>query len=104
MISQATIDKARREDVRWHILTIANVHRPYGVNLAAILPVIQTAYRDATDLELRRQLDYLEERELVKIHKDPLDNWTVELTRWGVDIVEYTVECDPGIGRPRPVR
>jgi len=27
--------------------------------------------------------------------------WTAELTRHGVDVVEYTVECEPGIARPK---
>lgn len=101
MLTQLNIDKARREALRWHLLTIANVARPQSINVAAMLPIIATVYPDASALELRRQLDYLEERDLVKIAKDPLDNWTVELTRWGVDIVEYTVDCDPGIARPR---
>ncbi len=95
------MDKARREALRWHLMTIANVSRPQGINVAAMLPIIHTVYPDATERELRLQLDYLEERELIKISRDPLDNWTVELTRWGVDVVEYTVDCDPGIARPR---
>jgi hypothetical protein len=98
---QLSVDKARREALRWHLLQIANVSRPQAMNAAAMLPIIHTVYPDATTRELRVQLDYLEERELVKIAKDPLDHWTVELTRWGMDIVEGTVECDPGIARPR---
>ena len=93
--------KARREAMRWHLLKIADVSRPSGINTAAMLPVIQTVYPDATEREVRKELDYLEERELVKIAKDPLDNWYVELRRYGVDLVEYAVECDPGISRPR---
>jgi hypothetical protein len=101
VLTQPNLDKARREALRWHLLTIANVARPQSMNVAAMLPIITCVYQDATDVELRRHLDYLEERELVKISKDPLDNWAVELTRWGVDIVEYTVDCEPGIARPR---
>jgi hypothetical protein len=101
VLTPLNMDKVRREQVRWHLLTIANVSRPQAINAAAMLPIIATVYPDATALEVRRQLDYLEERELVKIIKDPLDNWAVELTRWGVDVVEYTVDCEPGIARPR---
>lgn len=102
--TQAHIDKARREAVRWHLLTIANTYRPGGVNVVAMLPILHTAYPDATELEVRRQLDYLEGRELVKIAKDPLDNWVVDLTRAGIDVVEYTVNCEAGIARPSPVK
>jgi predicted component of type VI protein secretion system len=93
--------KARREDMRWHLMRIAYACRPTGINTAAMLPIIQSVYPDASQLEVRKELDYLEERELVKIAKDPLDNWWVELRRYGVDLVEYAVECDPGISRPR---
>ncbi len=95
------MQKIRREQIRWHLMAIANVARPYGINTPALLPVIQSIYADATEHELRRELNYLEERQLVKIKRDPLDNWMVELTRWGVDVVEYAVDCDPGVARPR---
>lgn len=95
------LQKIRREAIRWHLLATINVSRPYGMYTPALLPIIQSVYPETTEMEVRRELDYLEERELVKIHRDPLDHWMVELTRWGVDVVEYTVECDPGVARPR---
>jgi len=93
--------KIRREAIRWHLLAAINVSRPQGMYTSALLPIIQSVYQDATEHELRRELDYLEERELVKIQRDPLDRWMVDLSRWGVDVVEYTVDCDPGVARPR---
>ncbi len=93
--------KVRRENIRWHLLTIANVSRPEGVYTEAMLPVIQAVYIDATEKEVRRELEYLEERGLVKIKADPLGRWFVELQRHGIDLVEYTVEIEPGIARPR---
>lgn len=101
MNTTTQLNKIRRESIRWHLLAAINVARPQGMYTGGLLPIIQSVYPDATELELRRELDYLEERELVKIHRDPLDRWMVELTRWGVDIAEYTVECDPGVARPR---
>lgn len=94
-------DKVRREAIRWHLLTVANISRPMGIYTEAMLPVIQSLYPTATENEIRRELDYLEERELVKVKRDPMDRWFVELTRVGIDVVEYTVECDAGISRPR---
>jgi hypothetical protein len=93
--------KIRREAIRWHLLAAINVSRPQGMYTSALLPIIQSVYQDATEHELRRELDYLEERDLVKIHRDPLDRWMVDLSRWGVDVVECTVDCDPGVARPR---
>ena len=98
---QPAILKARREAMRWHLLDLANLSRPNGINVVAMLPVIQAVYADATQQEVRRELDYLESREMVTIAKDPLDNWFVDLTRTGIDFAEYTIDAQPGVARPR---
>ncbi len=92
--------KIRREALRWLILLTLNNARPMGAYESVVLAVAQSEYPDATPLELRRELDYLEERELVKLRKEPSGRWHAELTRCGIDVAEYTVECDPGIARP----
>jgi len=51
-------------------------------------------------LELRREMDYLHDRELIKLDKQPSGRWHAELSRFGVDVAEYTVSCEPGIARP----
>lgn len=93
--------KARRENIRWFLLVTANVSRPAGIYTEAMLPIIQATYPDATHKEVRVQLDYLEERNLVKITRDGMDRWFVELTRYGIDLVEYTLPVEPGIARPQ---
>lgn len=93
--------KARREQIRWFLLLTANVSRPAGIYTEAMLPIIQATYPDATHKEVRVQLDYLEERNLVKITRDGMDRWFVELTRYGIDLVEYTLPVEPGIARPQ---
>ena len=40
MVTQLHIDKARREALRWHLLSIANVAYPQAMNLAAMLAII----------------------------------------------------------------
>ncbi len=104
MTTKADLARARREALRWSLLRIGDVARPLGIATEAMLPIIQGTWPDATHQEIRRELDYLEERALVKIAKDPTDRWRVELTRTGVDIVEYTIPCDPGIARPMLTR
>lgn len=93
-------EKIRREAIRWHLLQIADVARPQGIYTEAMLPVIRGVYPDATENEIRRNLDYLKERELIKVQKDQLDRWFVELTRHGIEVVEYTIDCQPGVARP----
>lgn len=97
---QPAILKARREAIRWHLLSAINVSRPVGIYTEALLSIIHSVYPDATHQEVRRELDYLEERELCKIHRDPIDRWFVELNRCGIDYVEYTIDAQPGIARP----
>lgn len=93
-------DKIRRETIRWQILLTLYNASPIGAWEEVILSVAQSMYPDATPLELRRQLDYLSDRKLVAVKKDPAGRWFADLTRYGTDVAEYTVECEPGIARP----
>jgi len=93
--------RVRREALRWLILLTLNNARPMGIYEGPVLSVAQSVYPDATPLEMRRELDYLHDRELVKVRKEPSGVWHAELTRHGVDVAEYTVDCEPGIARPQ---
>jgi hypothetical protein len=92
--------KIRREGMRWNLVNTLNKARPYSANESFLLEVMRAIYPDATGLELRRELDYLADRELVVLNKTPSGAWFADLSRLGVDIAEYTVACDPGIARP----
>ncbi len=94
----------RHRAMRWHLLAALDLSRDQGMTTEALLPIVQSVYPDATEHEVRRELDYLEKRELVEIRKDPLDVWIAELARYGIDVVEYTVDCDAGISRPTITR
>lgn len=95
------MEKARREQIRWLILFAANAGRPEPVAEGLVLGAIQAVPVQCTALELRREMDYLEERGLLHIAKHEGAPWTAELTRHGVDVVEYTVDVQPGIARPK---
>jgi hypothetical protein len=95
------IEKAKREQLRWLILETLNAARPIGANEGLINQTVSDIQGGVTILELRRELDYLEDRELVKITGKNSPVWHAELTRTGVDVVEYTVDCDAGIARPK---
>lgn len=94
------IEKIRREQIRWTILLTLNNGRPTYLYEEVLLAVVQAVYPDATAHELRRALDYLEERQCVKLVKEPSGRWHAELSWLGIDIAEYTAECLPGIARP----
>lgn len=93
-------DRVRREHMRWVLMLTLNNARPMGCHDAVALATIQGVYPDATGLETRRELDYLAERGLVDLQKLPDGRWVAKLNRYGVDVAEYTVDCEPGIARP----
>lgn len=97
---QIDMEKIRRGQVRWTLLLALQNARPYGAHEGILLPTVQGLYPDATPLEIRRELDYLEERKLVEVEKSPQGAWKGSLTRHGVDFVEYTIDAEPGIARP----
>lgn len=99
-LNYEAVRKVRRERMRWFILRALDVARPQGLDQQPLLDVIQTVYADATAQELKRELEYLATRELVEAKTDPLGHTYAKLLRYGVDIVEYTVDCEPGIARP----
>jgi len=94
------IAKVRREMMRWNIILTLNNARPIGAAEELVLSVVQAISPHASAQDVRRELDYLEARALVKIHREPNGHWHAELTRHGVDLAEYMVDCDPGIARP----
>jgi len=100
MVSPFDMEKARREGMRWIVLLTLNNARPVGAYENLITTVVQSEYPDVTPLELRKELDYLEDRKLVELRKEPTGRWFAELTRHGTDVAEYTVDCEPGIARP----
>lgn len=95
------LEKAQREEMRWRILKVLDAGRPFPVNESLILRTLQDVSLPATAQELRRQLDYLEDRKLIKLLGVGTGLWSAELTHYGVDLIEYTVDCFPGIARPR---
>lgn len=92
--------QTRRESLRWYIIKTLDTSRPIDPHEAVVLATIQGIYPDSTTIELRRELDYLADRSLVTLNKQPNGVWICGLTRYGVDLAEYTIPCDPGIARP----
>ena len=93
--------KERRERIRWFILRALDVARPEGSYVPSVTDVVSTVYADVTELEIKREMDYLAERDLIELKVDPTGRWFAKLERFGVDLVEYAVDCEPGIARPK---
>ena len=100
-MSEVDIEKAQRESTRWRILCVLQAGRPLPVSEDIIARALEDASMRITPSLLRRELDYLQDRKLVTLHGLDSPVWSAQLTHYGVDVVEYTVECFPGIARPR---
>ena len=95
-----SIEQVRREGMRWNIINTLNKARPHTTSEVFLLDVMRGIYHQVTPLELRQHLEYLSDRKLVGLTKQPSGRWFADLTRLGVDIAEYTIDCQPGIARP----
>lgn len=92
--------KVRREQLRWYLILALYNARPEALCEEIIQGTMRAIYPDCTAMEVRQQLDYLEDCELVKLRKEPAGRWWGDLTRIGTDLAEYTIDCEPGIARP----
>ena len=93
-------EQQETELTRWLILRTAQNGGHQGATetiIAAVLggevPVSQKTLRD--------EIDYLEKRKLIESERFELKPWRITLTRHGRDLVDYQVECEPGIARPK---
>ncbi len=95
--------KQRREFMRWVLLlALYNAH-PVGAWEEVLIATVQGIYPDATKNEVRRELDYLDDRKLIGIVKHPHGRWFTEINHHGIDVVEYTTDVHPGIARPAKI-
>jgi DNA-binding transcriptional ArsR family regulator len=100
MVHEVDFERAQREEARWRILRALDAGRPGAVSETILFRCLADIKLKLTPRELRRQLDYLRDRQLITIMDEDGPTWSAELTRIGVDVVEYTVPCEPGIARP----
>jgi len=100
MSSFFDLHQKRKEEARWRILRVLDAGRPIGASEHIIWQVLNGVKIPFSPNELRRELDYLRECELIEIDGEDTGTWYAKLTRAGIDVVEYTVPVQPGIARP----
>jgi hypothetical protein len=94
--------RIRREFMRWILLlALNNAREAEGCSERLLAAVVGGEFADVSAIEIRRELDYLFERDLIHLNKSPDGRWHADINRNGIDVVEYTVDCDPGISRPK---
>ncbi len=95
----AIADKTRREVMRWVALQLVDISRPDAVSDTHLYAVLAQQFNGLTTGELRRCLDYLVDRGLLRLSVEPLQ-WWVRLSYQGIDLIEYTTADTLGIARP----
>ncbi len=94
------IDETMLPSVRWDILRTLQVGGHLGATETMVRRAIEADYLAVTKKFVRDQFAYLEERGLIKVQRSEIQAWRAVLARFGWDIVQYQVPCDPGIRRP----
>lgn len=100
-MSGIDIETAQREEMRWRTLKVLDAGRPIPTAETLILRVLQDVSLPVTPSSLRRELAYLRDRKLIMLIGETGPVWQAALTSLGIDVVEYTVDCLPGIARPK---
>jgi hypothetical protein len=95
------MERARREELRWMILVALNAAQPVGTSEYIIREAVRPVLPDITHNELRCALSYLEERKLISVNFKETPVWFAKINWYGIDMVEHTIDCLPGIARPR---
>lgn len=99
MSEQSSTETARVG--RWYILVALHTSGHVGCDEVWIRHSLQSIFPLTTTVQwVRDQLDYLKRRNLITIKRRHGQSWWVNLDRYGYDLVEGSVECDPGIARP----
>jgi hypothetical protein len=100
-MSEIDLASTTRKIVRWRILRALEAGQPYPVTEDILLLALQDQQLSPTAREIRVALNYLEERELIHLEGRDTATWSAKLSRTGIDLVEYTIPCEPGIARPQ---
>lgn len=97
---EINIDRKQREEARWIILRTCDAARPMAARENQIARILADVALGMTERELRRELTYLAEKQLLSIPNLKAKVWHGSLTAYGIDVVEYTKDAPPGIDRP----
>ena len=99
-MSHPLLDEKALPSVRWSILRTLECAGHLGATETMVKSVLDTEFFGVTQKIMRDQITYLETRDLVTVARSEVDPWRVNLDRYGWDVAQYQVDCDPGIRRP----
>jgi len=94
------LSHARARMIRYRILKILDAGRPYPVGEGLIGDILVDIDLDATQMEIRRALQYLRDIQFVDLTDERGQPWMASLLPAGIDYLENTRLTQPGIARP----
>lgn len=95
------LEQALKEEARWRILRTLDAGRSGPpMSESMLLRILGSIEIPLTAKGLRDELVYLEDRGLIHIKNRKASEWHASIGHHGTDIVEYAVDCFPGIARP----
>jgi hypothetical protein len=95
------LEQKQREEARWRTLRVLDAGRPIAVSENIVWRILNDVSLSLSISVLRRELDYLRTLGLIELEGQQTGTWYGRLTARGVDVVEYTIDAPPGVGRPR---
>jgi len=88
------------ELARWTVLLyLYHADHRAGICEKFLPRLFQDARLTVSPAEAKNILFYLEDLELCKLEKDTFDQCWARITPKGIQVVEYQIECPPGIAR-----
>ena len=94
-------ETTKLESGRWEILRACRIAGHEGVTDHMLLMTLRALWVSMHMKWVRDEVDYLASRKLLTVTKSEVKPWRAKLTRHGRDVVDYIVDCEPGIRRPR---
>lgn len=91
-MSHPELGKTCRE-IHWYILQIIHACRPLPAGDALLRSTLRDVW-SGTHVQLRNELDYLHERQLVELHEFGAARWSVKLTDHGIAVLNNTAESE----------
>ena len=97
-----SLDRNSLPSARWDVLRTVRVAGYMGATESMIRDVLVVRYPVVSKECIRNILHYMEDRKLLTIDRSDTQPWRAVIARYGYDVCDYQVPCDPGIRRPPP--
>jgi hypothetical protein len=95
------LEQKQREEARWRTQRVLDAGRPIAVSENIVWRILNDVSLALSIGALRPELDYLRTLGLIEIDGQQSGTWYARLTARGVDVIEYTIDAPPGVGRLR---